>query len=146
MDCRFKPGLGGAAFIAALVCLQFAAPVAGAQAPDALTPANPSPAPPVAQTPAQPAPDTPPDTVVPANATDPLDALAKPGDRALLSDEKTITRWAHAQDNARIRARPSSTARTVAPLRFLTEDGVAEVYLVLGARVDAVGRTWLRIR
>jgi hypothetical protein len=143
LSCR----VAGTAFTAALVSAHLATAVAGAQAPpDTLTPANPVPVPPVAQTPAEPAPETPADTVVPANAIDPLEALVKPGDRARLSDEKSITRWAHPQDNARIRARPSPTAPAVDRLRFQTEDGVAEVYLVLGAVVDEIRRTWLRIR
>jgi L,D-transpeptidase catalytic domain len=64
----------------------------------------------------------------------------------LLSDEQTVTRWASAHQAARIRARPSGRARTVARLRFRTEDGPSEVYVVLRSHVDAVRRTWLQVR
>jgi len=87
-----------------------------------------------------------PDAVVPPGAPDPLESLLKPGDRVLLSDELSITRWAHPQDIGRIRATPSTSAPTVGRIRLLTEDAVAEVYVALEARVDAAGRTWLRIR
>jgi L,D-transpeptidase catalytic domain len=86
------------------------------------------------------------DDVVAPGTEDPLAGLAAPGATVILSDERTTTRWAHAQGTARIRSEPSATARTITRLRFLTEDGRAEVYLVLGGRVDATGRRWLHIR
>ncbi len=89
---------------------------------------------------------TPSGAVVPASAVDPLGSLAAPGDEVRLSDEESITRWAHPQDNATIRARPSPSAPPIARLRFLTEDGFPEVYVVLDGRVDVAKRTWLRIR
>lgn len=57
-----------------------------------------------------------------------------------------MTRLAHAQENAKIRREPRGSARTITRLRFLTEDKRAEVYLVLSATMDEMGRTWLRIR
>ncbi len=149
MARKLRTRIAGTAFAAALVSAHFATAVAGAQAPaDPLTPANPAPQPPAAQAPppVAPAPDPPADTVVSANVADPLEALVEPGDRARLSDEKSITRWAHPQDLSRIRARPDPTSPGVGRLRYVTEDGVAEVYLVLGAVVDEIGRTWLWIR
>jgi hypothetical protein len=112
----------------------------------------------LAQTPA--APQTPPpDTgtapssdpldpteVVPANNPDPLDLLRDPGDEVKLSDEKLVTRWGHAQEIAPIRLSPQAGARTVGRLRFFTEDHLPEVYPVLAARQDSVGRKWLQIR
>lgn len=87
-----------------------------------------------------------PDLVVAAGAEDPLAGLQQPGDRVLLSDEKRTTRWANAQDTAKIRSEPRGRARTIARLRYLTEDRVAEVYLVLDGRMDSTGRKWLHIR
>jgi hypothetical protein len=62
-----------------------------------------------------------------------------------LSDERTVTRWAHPAERASVRAVPSRGARRVARLRFFTEDRRPEVYLVLEARRSA-GATWLRVR
>lgn len=67
------------------------------------------------------------------------------GADARLSDERTVTRWAHANLAAKVRAQPAAAARAVARLRWQTEDGLPEVYLVL-ARRDAPGGAWLRIR
>lgn len=89
---------------------------------------------------------TPPNTVVSPDAEDPLADLQTPGDTVVLSDEQTTTRWAHAQETTAIRAQPSGNARTIAKLRFLTEDKAAEVYVVLDARVDSSARRWLHIR
>ena len=112
----------------------------------------------VAQTPAAPQtppPDTgqvtppePPDPtqVVPVTNPDPLELLQQPGDEIKLSDEKLVTRWGHAQATAKIRISPQASSRTVARLRFLTEDGLPEVYPVLGARRDSAGRNWLQVR
>jgi len=125
-----------------MALLVVSAATAGAQE---LTPANPPvpQPPPTAQAP--PAADTP-LVPVPANVADPVEALTKPGDRAMLSDELSITRWAHPQDQSQIRTLPSVAAAAIGRLRFLTEDGLAEVYIALDARVDAAKRAWLRIR
>lgn len=87
-----------------------------------------------------------PNAVVAAGAPDPLARLDRPGDRVRLSDERRTTRWAHAQARATIYAAPRRDARALGRLRYLTEDGVAEVYLVLEGRVDSIGRKWLHIR
>lgn len=63
-----------------------------------------------------------------------------------LSDEKRISRYAGALDLAPVRSRPSTGARRVGTLRYLTEDGPFEVYPVLESRIAATGQTWLRIR
>jgi hypothetical protein len=62
-----------------------------------------------------------------------------------LSDERTVTRWAHPASRAAVRAVPSRGARRVARLRFFTEDRLLEVYLVLASRRVA-GATWLKVR
>jgi hypothetical protein len=63
-----------------------------------------------------------------------------------LSDERTITRYVNAVARAPVRHRPNVLASQVARLRYRTEDGPMETYLALESRVDAAGRTWVRIR
>src|SRR5687768_4693168 len=46
-----------------------------------------------------------------------------------LSDERTLSRWAHAASRAKVRRRPNSDSRSVTRLRYDTEDGLPEVYL-----------------
>ena len=87
-----------------------------------------------------------PTTVVSVKNPDPLELLQNPGDEIKLSDEKLVTRWGHAQATAKIRLTPQASSRTVARLRFLTEDGLPEVYPVLVARRDSAGRNWLQVR
>ena len=114
-------------------------PVAAA----AQTPAAPQPSP-TGTPPATQAPD--PTVVVPTKTPDPLELLQNAGDEIKLSDEKLITRWAHAMATAKIRLSPQASSRTIARLRFLTEDKLPEVYPVLAARMDSAGRRWVRIR
>jgi hypothetical protein len=45
-----------------------------------------------------------------------------------------------------VRRAPSPTARPVGRLRWLTEDGLAEVYVALVQWVDPHRRTWVRLR
>ncbi len=87
-----------------------------------------------------------PTKVVPVGSSDPLELLKAAGDEIRLSDEKLISRWGHAQETAQIRLSPQASSRTVGRLRFLTEDGLAEVYPVLAARRDSAGRNWLQVR
>jgi lipoprotein-anchoring transpeptidase ErfK/SrfK len=77
---------------------------------------------------------------------DPLIDLTEPGQTVLLSDEKKVSRWAHANEPYPIRATPSTNARTITRLRYLTEDKLPETYLVLDGRIDAKGEPWLHIR
>ena len=63
-----------------------------------------------------------------------------------LSDERTLTRWTHAAVASPIRTAPRSGARALGRLRFLTEDGVPEVYVALASRRMDNGSVWLRIR
>jgi hypothetical protein len=63
-----------------------------------------------------------------------------------LSDERRITRYAGAVSRGTVRALPSTKARHVGRLHFLTEDGPFEVYPVLESYVDEHAVTWLRIR
>jgi hypothetical protein len=84
--------------------------------------------------------------VVVAGTSEPLARLKKRGDAVVLSDEQRTTRWANAQETAKIHTAPRMTSGAVARLRYLTEDGAAEVYLVLDGLVDNAGRRWLHIR
>lgn len=77
---------------------------------------------------------------------EPLGALVTPGDTMRLSDERKVTRWAHANTRNPIRAAPATTARTITRLRYVTEDKLPEVYLVLSAVADARGKVWVRVR
>jgi hypothetical protein len=95
--------------------------------------------------------------VLPPGSPEPL------GDE-LLSDERTITRWARvAPPDVRLRAvparagssrsaghsvreSPSPSARTIARLRPSTEHGSPNVYVVLRSQVDRLDRVWLEVR
>ena len=62
-----------------------------------------------------------------------------------LSNERTVTVWAHPLVGAAVRSGPDVDRRRVAALRLLTEDGRPEVYVVLTRRTTASDE-WLRIR
>lgn len=62
-----------------------------------------------------------------------------------ISDESTITYWAHAVARTAIRSAPNGRGRTIAHLRMLTEDGYPDVYEVLAQRVYPQ-ETWFRLR
>lgn len=81
-----------------------------------------------------------------ANVADPMSTLVNPGDAVTLSNETTVTRWANPNDVYPIRTEPTTSARTITKLRFLTEDAQPEVYLVLDGKLDAAGDPWLHIR
>ncbi len=65
---------------------------------------------------------------------------------ARLSNETTFTRWAGAVLLARVYAQPTTQSRRVGRLRFLTEDGFPEVYVLLTERTDGAGVPWVRLR
>jgi hypothetical protein len=67
-------------------------------------------------------------------------------DSVRLSNERTLTRWAHPVSRMPIRWLPSPRARRIAPTHRRTEDGFPEVYLVLRRWRNSNGSTWLRIR
>lgn len=81
-----------------------------------------------------------------APAPEPGTATAPDDGRRVLSDERRVSRWAHANELAIARTQPLRTARKVARLRFRTEDGLPEVYLALEQRRDAAGQDWVRVR
>jgi lipoprotein-anchoring transpeptidase ErfK/SrfK len=73
-------------------------------------------------------------------------APANPPGQLRLSDEATITRWASPVARGGVYAAPASRAHRITRLRFTTEDGFPEVYVVLASHRDARGTAWLRIR
>jgi hypothetical protein len=84
--------------------------------------------------------------VIPARAAAAAQPPASPPGMVRLSDERLTTKWAHTADLQPVFSRPSGSARQVARLRLLTEDGFAEVYLVLSKWTNPAGNTWLKIR
>lgn len=64
----------------------------------------------------------------------------------VLSNERTVTRWAHTAYPAWIRARPDAGSTPVGRLRWRTEDGFPEVYLVLRRRWTGRGVAWIQLR
>ena len=84
----------------------------------------------------------------PAAAEDPLRPKGdeSPLRAEKLSDEFKLTRFAHALYRARIRTEPRIGTRVIKRLRYQTEDGLPEPYLVLRSRLDAKERVWLQIR
>ena len=64
----------------------------------------------------------------------------------LLSNETTLTRWAHTNLLGPIRSKPAASSRRVGKLRWNTEDGVPEVYIVLQSQLDDNDEPWLQIR
>lgn len=75
-----------------------------------------------------------------APADQPLPASAR------LSDESTLSRYAYARIATPVHRTASAFSPTVGRLRFQTEDGFAEPYLLLRAAVDRRGRTWVQVR
>jgi hypothetical protein len=64
-----------------------------------------------------------------------------------LSDEFKITRWANPNSTAKIRKAPRTSASSVGKLRYRTEDGLPEVYIVLRShRDEGSEQAWLQIR
>ena len=63
-----------------------------------------------------------------------------------LSNERTVSRWGHTNLLGGIREEPSMASKSIGKLRWNTEDGLPEVYLVLESRLDDDGEVWLKIR
>jgi lipoprotein-anchoring transpeptidase ErfK/SrfK len=62
-----------------------------------------------------------------------------------LSTERSVTRWAHTNLAAKVRVKPSKRARSFTRLRWTTEDGPPEVYVVLSKR-RVRKQTWMKVR
>ena len=63
-----------------------------------------------------------------------------------ISNETTLTRWAHPAMVMPIRRRPRSSSHQIVSTHFLTEDGFPEVYIALRRWTDPHGRNWLKVR
>ena len=77
----------------------------------------------------------------------PQGSTAKPrATRRVLSNERTLSRWAHPARLTDVHTRHSAKSRRVARLRFFTEDGFPEVYLALEEWTDGDNQDWVKIR
>jgi hypothetical protein len=63
---------------------------------------------------------------------------------AVLSNFRTLSRWAYPQAAATAHVSPSARARVVGRLHFLTEDGQEEVYMALRS-TTAGGSSWIQV-
>jgi hypothetical protein len=63
-----------------------------------------------------------------------------------LSDERTLSRWAHTSYAAKVRAEPRAGSRSIARLRYLTEHKQPETYPALRSHVDEQAETWIEVR
>jgi L,D-transpeptidase catalytic domain len=89
-------------------------------------------------------------SAAPAAADDP-GPLRPPGVKGKLgnerlSDERTVTRVGRPTRIYKVRSGPGRHHRTIAMLRFLTEDNAPENYLVLRSKRGRGGHAWLQIR
>ncbi len=82
----------------------------------------------------------------PAGGAPPPAAPAAPVPDVTLSDEHSTTTWAHPVDELPIYTLADPHAHRITHTHLLTEDGFAEIYMVLSSHVDAAGRKWLKIR
>jgi hypothetical protein len=62
-----------------------------------------------------------------------------------LSNLHTLSRWAYPNSEALVHASPSRRAAVVGRLRFLTDDGQAELYMALTSARFASGQTWIQV-
>lgn len=63
-----------------------------------------------------------------------------------LSNERTLTTWAHPLVSGAILAKPHRGARRMGRIHLETEDGFAEVYLLLSVYTDANRSEWVKLR
>lgn len=89
--------------------------------------------------------------LVPTTGARAAESVRAPGDYSSLrterlSDERTVTRFAHAVTTARITSLPKPGAKIRGRLRYQTEDKFPEPYLVLRSVVDDAGRVWMQVR
>lgn len=63
-----------------------------------------------------------------------------------LSDEVTKSQWAYANLTLELRSQPASSGRVVGRLRFNTEDGPPEIYLLLQEYLAPNGEDWVEVR
>jgi len=82
----------------------------------------------------------------PAAAPPQQPSAAPAASEVQLSNERTLTTWAHPLVAGPIYARPDRRSRRVDRVHMQTEDGFSEVYLLLVSRTDAHGGTWVELR
>lgn len=84
----------------------------------------------------------------PALAAEPVRAIDARGPLGTerLSDEFALSRWATPVTPGKLRGAPTRRSRSLGRLRFATEDGRPEVYLVLRSHREPTGRVWLQLR
>jgi lipoprotein-anchoring transpeptidase ErfK/SrfK len=75
-----------------------------------------------------------------------LASPAAAGSGVTLSNEQTVTQWAHPAARAPVRVSPSASSRSFARLHPRTEDGLPEVYETLRQQTDPGGAAWVQIR
>jgi hypothetical protein len=63
-----------------------------------------------------------------------------------VSDEETLTRWAHPYNESRILKKPKKGSKMLGRMRLMTEDGFPEVYVVLARMVDTRAMEWVQVR
>jgi L,D-transpeptidase catalytic domain len=73
-------------------------------------------------------------------------ASASPPADVRLSNERTLTTWAHAAELVPIYEYPDTHARRIGHLHYQTEDGFLEIYLLLRSHTDAEGHVWIQLR
>ena len=75
-------------------------------------------------------------------------AGAADGDGSVrLSNERTLTRWAHpVHQGEPIRSNHSARAKKIVRTHAVTEDGFPEVYLALRSWTNSNGHTWIKVR
>jgi hypothetical protein len=86
--------------------------------------------------------------LAPAASADPLRERGATGPlgNERLSNERTLSRWAHPTRLWAIRRGPAADSRRVGRLRLFTEDDYPEVYIALRSRRAADGRVWIQVR
>ena len=73
-------------------------------------------------------------------------ATGRPGGSLVLSNETTFTRWAYVNQIEPIYQQPTTSSARVARLRWSTESGLPQTYLLLRESWDAKGREWVKVR
>lgn len=73
-------------------------------------------------------------------------AASAPPAEAPLSNELTLTTWAHSDGIGPIYVHPETGAARIAKVHLFDADGFPEVYLLLSSYVDAQGGEWVRVR
>ena len=72
--------------------------------------------------------------------------LSTPLGNEQLSNEVTITRWAHALFQGTLRRNTWVSSPAIGRLRRFTEDRESEIYVVLASHIDSEGKLWFRVR